>query len=244
MFYILHYQKLKRKTWVEILLGRARVVLGTRSAILVLLILIWLFDEEHDSSYKQQDPAPRYHCRELAFHLAHKHGALVVLGSATPSVETFSYAKEGNLSYFYLSKRATDIQMPKVHLIDMKKKLYNKREFYCLPLREALTKCLDEGHQAIILMNRRGYSKTRVCSGCGATLYCKNCHIPLVYHKQHRGLLCHYCGCIHRIDAPCFECGSPTFEFQGGAIEKLEEEIISWIPSAKWFEWTEIRLKI
>ncbi|HPW94336.1 MAG TPA: primosomal protein N' [Fibrobacteraceae bacterium] len=226
----------KRKTWVEILLGRARVVLGTRSAILAPFDFdLVILDEEHDSSYKQQDPAPRYHCRELAFHLAHKHGALVVLGSATPSVETFSYAKEGNLSYFYLSKRATDIQMPKVHLIDMKKEASLQQTGILLssPLREALTKCLDEGHQAIILMNRRGYSKTRVCSGCGATLYCKNCHIPLVYHKQHRGLLCHYCGCIHRIDAPCFECGSPTFEFQGGAIEKLEEEIISWIPSAK-----------
>ncbi len=226
----------KRKTWVEILLGRAKVVLGTRSAILSPFDFdVVILDEEHDSSYKQQDPAPRYHCRELAFHLAHKHGALVVLGSATPSVETFLYAQEGNLTYLHLSKRATDIQMPKVHLIDMKKEAPLQQAGILLSsaLREALTACLEEGHQAIILLNRRGYSKTRVCTSCGATLYCKNCHIPLVFHKQHRGLLCHYCGSLHRMDAPCFECGSPTFEFQGGAIEKLEEEIVSWIPSAK-----------
>lgn len=226
----------KRKVWVEILLGRARVVLGTRSAILAPFDFdVVILDEEHDSSYKQQDPAPRYHCRELAFHIAHKQGALVVLGSATPSVETYTYAKEGKLSYLQLSKRATECQLPKVHLIDMKKEspLQQAGILLSAPLREALTKCLDEENQAIILMNRRGYSKTRVCSSCGATLYCKNCHIPLVYHKQHKGLLCHYCGCWYKIDSPCFECGSPTFDFQGGAIEKLEEEILSWIPKAK-----------
>lgn len=226
----------RRKSWVQILLGRARVVIGTRSAILSPFPFdLVILDEEHDSSYKQQDPAPRYHCRELAFHIAHKHSALVLLGSATPSVEAFSYARQGKLSYFQLLKRATQSELPKVRLIDMKKEASLQQSGILLSasLREALTACIDEGNQAIVLMNRRGYSKVRICGDCSATLYCKNCHIPLVYHRQHRGLLCHYCGSLYPIDAPCFECGSPTFEFQGGAIEKLEEEICSWIPQAK-----------
>lgn len=226
----------RRKSWVQILLGKARVVIGTRSAILSPFPFdVVILDEEHDSSYKQQDPAPRYHCRELAFHIAHKHSALVLLGSATPSVEAFSYARQGKLSYFQLLKRATESELPKVRLIDMKKEapLQQSGILLSAALREALTGCIDEGNQAIILMNRRGYSKIRVCGDCGATLYCKNCHIPLVYHRQHRGLLCHYCGSLYPVDASCFECGSPTFDFQGGAIEKLEEEILSWIPQAK-----------
>ena len=100
-------------------------------------------------------------------------------------------------------------------------------------LREALSDCIAGGDQAIILMNRRGYSKIRVCSKCGETLYCKHCHIPLVYHKQYHALMCHYCGTLYPIDMTCSSCGAETYEFVGGAIEKLEEEILEWIADAK-----------
>jgi primosomal protein N' (replication factor Y) len=100
-------------------------------------------------------------------------------------------------------------------------------------LREALTDCIERGDQAIILMNRRGFSKMRVCTECGETLYCKHCHIPLVYHKQYRSLMCHYCAALYPVNTPCSACGAETYEFVGGAIEMLEDEIKEWIPNAK-----------
>ncbi len=195
----------KREGYVSILKGDAQVVLGTRSAILAPFDFdLVILDEEHDSSFKQQDPAPRYHTREMAFHLAYKYGALVVLGSATPSLETFN------------------------------NKMRQQKGILLSPaLREALTDCIERGDQAIILMNRRGFSKMRVCTECGETLYCKHCHIPLVYHKQYRSLMCHYCAALYPVNTPCSACGAETYEFVGGAIEMLEDEIKEWIPNAK-----------
>ena len=224
----------KRAAYVSVLAGEAQVVLGTRSAILAPFDFdVVILDEEHDSSFKQQDPAPRYHTRELAYHLAHKYGALVVLGSATPCLETFHNAKEGHLKYLTLKKRATAVELPQVNIVDMGKVRQQQGILMSPDLRDALTQCIAGGHQAIILMNRRGYSKIRVCSACGETLYCKHCHVPLVYHKQHKALLCHYCNLLYPVNSPCFSCGAETFEFVGGAIEKLEEEIQEWVPNAK-----------
>lgn len=224
----------KRDGWLRILKGEARVVLGTRSAILAPFDFdVVILDEEHDGSYKQQDPSPRYHCRDLAYHVAHKNGALVVLGSATPSLETFANAKKKNIAYIQLKNRATQVSLPDVRIVDMKRVKQEKGILMSPDLREALQDTLNAGNQAILLMNRRGYSKTRVCEECGATAYCKHCHIPLVYHKQFKSLMCHYCGALYRVDSPCPECGSPHYEFNGGAIEKLEEEIAEWVPSAR-----------
>ena len=224
----------KRAAYVSVLAGEAQVVLGTRSAILAPFDFdVVILDEEHDSSFKQQDPAPRYHTRELAYHLAHKYGALVILGSATPCLETFHNAKEGHLKYLTLKKRATAVELPQVNIVDMGKVRQQQGILMSPDLRDALTQCIAGGHQAIILMNRRGYSKIRVCSACGETLYCKHCHVPLVYHKQHKALLCHYCNLLYPVNSPCFSCGAETFEFVGGAIEKLEEEIQEWVPGAK-----------
>ncbi|MCQ2062451.1 MAG: primosomal protein N' [Fibrobacter sp.] len=224
----------RREAYVSVLTGDARVVLGTRSAILAPFDFdVVILDEEHDSSFKQQDPAPRYHTRELAFHLAHKYGALVVLGSATPSLETFRNAEAGNLKRLTLKNRATSAPLPQVKVVDMGKVRQQKGILLSPDLRDALSECIMAGNQAIVLMNRRGYSKIRVCSECGETLYCKHCHVPLVYHKQYGSLMCHYCGVLYPVDSPCHECGAETYEFVGGAIEKLEEEILEWIPSAK-----------
>ncbi len=224
----------KRDAYLSVLRGNARVVLGTRSAILAPFDFdVVILDEEHDGSFKQQDPAPRYHTRELAFHLAHKYGALVVLGSATPALETFYNANQGHLELLSLKKRATAAPLPDVKIIDMAAVRQQKGMLLSPELREALTECVSAGEQAIVLMNRRGYSKIRVCSSCGETLYCKHCHVPLVYHRQYRGLLCHYCNMIYPENMPCSSCGAETYEYVGGAIEKLEEEILEWIPGAR-----------
>ena len=224
----------KRAGYLSVLDGSAKVVLGTRSAILSPFDFdVVILDEEHDSSFKQQDPAPRYHTRDLAFHLAQKYGALVVLGSATPSLETYRNAKTGNIKLLTLKNRATAVPLPEVNVIDMGKVRQQKGMLLSPTLREALSDCIAGGDQAIILMNRRGYSKIRVCSKCGETLYCKHCHIPLVYHKQYNALMCHYCAALYHVDTPCPTCGSETYEFVGGAIEKLEEEIQEWIANAK-----------
>lgn len=224
----------RRASYVSILKGEARVVLGTRSAILSPFDFdVVILDEEHDTSFKQQDPAPRYHTRELAFHLAYKYGALVVLGSATPSLETYHNASTHKLKYLKLQKRATAAALPDVQIVDMGKIRQQKGILMSPDLRDSLVKCLADGDQAIVLMNRRGYSKVRVCSECGETLYCKHCHVPLVYHKQYRSLVCHYCGLLYPVDTPCAACGAATYEYVGGAIEKLEEEIGEWVPNAK-----------
>lgn len=224
----------KRAGYLSVLDGSAKVVLGTRSAILSPFDFdVVILDEEHDSSFKQQDPAPRYHTRDLAFHLAQKYGALVVLGSATPCLETYRNAKTGNIKLLTLKNRATAAPLPEVNVIDMGKVRQQKGMLLSPTLREALSDCIAGGDQAIILMNRRGYSKIRVCSKCGETLYCKHCHIPLVYHKQYNALMCHYCAALYHVDTPCPACGSETYEFVGGAIEKLEEEIQEWIANAK-----------
>lgn len=224
----------RREAFVSILAGEARVVLGTRSAILAPFDFdVVILDEEHDSSFKQQDPAPRYHTRELAFHLAYKYGALVVLGSATPCLETFFNAGANKLKHLKLEKRATSVPLPKVKIVDMGAVRQQKGILLSPDLRDALVQCVESGEQAIVLMNRRGYSKIRVCTECSETLYCRHCHVPLVYHKQYRALLCHYCGSLYPVDTPCPSCGAATYEFVGGAIEKLEEEIGEWVPGAK-----------
>ena len=224
----------KREGYLSILRGDTQVVLGTRSAILAPFDFdLVILDEEHDTSFKQQDPAPRYHTREMAFHLAYKYGALVVLGSATPSLETFYNAKANNLKTVTLKERATQAPLPKVQIVDMSKMRQQKGILLSPALREAVTDCIERGDQAIILMNRRGFSKMRVCTECGETLYCKHCHIPLVYHKQYRSLMCHYCAALYPVNTPCSACGAETYEFVGGAIEMLEEEIAEWIPNAK-----------
>jgi len=233
--------KEKRETWKKLLNcnGKAHhaitILMGTRSAILApfepQLIII---DEEHDSSYKQQDPAPRYNVREMAFHIAHKYGALVVLGSATPSMESYENAKKGNLKLIEMKKRPGGLPLPKVIIADMKeeRKKQDKDLMLSPVLRDALAKTISEGNQAIILLNRRGYSTNRICEECGKPLQCTDCNVILVYHKQHGKLICHYCGKNFPADAHC-GCGSKKFAFLGSGIEKAEEEIAEWIPVAK-----------
>lgn len=227
---------LKRAAWISILSRKARIVIGTRSAILSPFDYdVVIVDEEHDTSYKQSGDSPRYHARSIAFHESVVWGALVVLGSATPSLETYDAAKRGKLEYIPLSRRATDTALPEVKIVDMRKKarLQDSSLLLSEELREALTKTVEAGDQAIVLLNRRGHSKSRICAECGSAFSCPECKVPLVYHKQYGGLLCHYCGRLFPLSMACPECGSSEYELVGGAIEKLEEEIAEWVPSAR-----------
>ncbi len=235
--------KEKRKVWQTLLKNNnspfsilhSPLLLGTRSAILAPfepeLIII---DEEHDSSYKQQDPAPRYNVKEMAFHIAHKYGALVVLGSATPSVETYTNAKNGNLTLIEMKTRPGGLPLPQVQIVDMKeqRKKQDKDLMLSSTLRDALAKTIADGNQAIILLNRRGHSTNRICEECGETLQCEDCNVTLVYHKQYGKFMCHYCGKLYPQNTPC-KCGSNKFAFFGNGIEKAEEEIEQWLPDAK-----------
>jgi primosomal protein N' (replication factor Y) len=227
--------KEKRETWQKLLQPHTPILMGTRSAILAPfepeLIII---DEEHDASYKQQDPAPRYNVREMAFHIGHKYGALVVLGSATPCMETYNHAKNGNLKLIEMKSRPGGLPLPKVLVVDMKeqRKKQDKDLMLSPVLRDALAKTISGGNQAIILLNRRGHSTSRICEECGEPLECKDCKVSLVYHKQYNRLMCHYCGRLYPQSMPC-GCGSDNFVFLGSGIEKAEEEIKEWLPSAK-----------
>lgn len=225
----------KRATWLALLKDEARIVLGTRSAIFApnLNPSLIIIDEEHDGSYKQQDPAPRYHCRELAFHHAYKHGALVVLGSATPSLESYQLAKQGQLHLVELKKRALNTPLPEIQVVDLMAQAKQDKNLTLSPiLRETLTEHLLQGNQAIILHNRRGFATSRQCLNCGEILQCEQCQVPVVWHKQHHGLLCHYCNRIYKLENPC-SCGCEEFEMGGAAIEQVEEEIRQWTPQAK-----------
>ena len=159
----------------------------------------------------------------------------MVLGSATPSLETFENARKGHLRWLHMGQRATELPLPPVRVVDMKKQKQRQDAQWQLSpaLREALCDTVAMGHQAIVLHNRRGHSTARVCSECGETLECEACKIPVVYHKQYQGLLCHYCGRLYPLQTPCRHCHSTEFEFFGGGIEKVETEILEWVPQAK-----------
>jgi primosomal protein N' (replication factor Y) len=226
----------KRRTWMRAMDNEAPLILGTRSSLLLpnLQPGLIIIDEEHDPSYKQHDPAPRYHSRELAFYLANRHQGTVVLGSATPSLETRLNAAKGNLQHLHLRTRISQSPLPQVKLIPMREQRYMQGELLLsAPLREAVQRTVDEGKQVILLHNRRGYSNARICEDCGHTLECQDCCIPLIYHRKDKQLHCHYCDRLYPLHTPCRECGSKNYVFQGQAIEQSEEEVSQWIKGAK-----------
>lgn len=227
---------LRRYTWQQILQNKAQVVLGTRSASLLpnLRPDLVIIDEEHDSSYKQQDPAPRYHVRELCFHSLNRRGGMIVLGSATPSLESWENSRRGHLRLIRLDQRAHGGTPPTIQIVNMREQHKRQGKLQLsVPLREALEKSLAAGEQSIILHNRRGYASTRVCLSCGANAECQDCKVPLTYHKSNSTLLCHYCNRCYSPQISCRDCGGKQFDFLGVGIEKVEEELKLWLPSAK-----------
>lgn len=205
------------------------LILGVRSSVFLPFarLGIVIVDEEHESSYKQYDPAPRYNARDAAIMLATMHAAKVVLGSATPSVETFYKAKGGKYGLVELSERFEGAVLPDVEIVDMReqrKKKLNKG-ILSAPLRNALDKTLHDGKQAIVFQNRRGFAPVVICQQCGWTPKCRNCDVSLVYHKNTELLRCHYCGYAIPLPRLCPACGQNSVETFGYGTERISEEL-------------------
>ena len=212
------------------------VVLGARSAVFLPFRSLGLVvvDEEHESSYKQYDPAPRYNARDAAIVLASMHAAPTVLGSATPSVETYYKAVTGKYGLVELPERYSGVSLPEVEIVDMKAQRKGKlnRGSLSSPLMQRLTKTLDAGRQTILFQNRRGFAPMVMCRECGWVPKCTHCDVSLVYHKATNRLRCHYCG--HNIELPavCPACGQNGIETFGYGTERIAEEVHSQFPKA------------
>jgi primosomal protein N' (replication factor Y) len=223
----------RRDLWKKLFAGEADIVVGARSAILAPLENLGLIvvDEEHDGSYKQSDPAPRYHARDLALFRGQQAECPVVLGSATPSLESYQAALAGKYDLVELKERATRAALPDIRIVDMKQQLeLQGHQLLSIPLRDAVQQALDKGEQAILFLNRRGYSPRRVCQDCGEPRTCPYCAVSLVYHRSTRELLCHYCGFTAALDSACDKCGGDKFTDAGKGVEKVEEYLETIFP--------------
>lgn len=224
----------RRDLWKKIFAGETDIVVGARSASLVPLENLGLIivDEEHDGSYKQNDPAPRYHARDLALFRGKQSGCPVVLGSATPSVESYQAALSGRHVLLSLKERATAAPLPDIEIVDMKEQLeLQGYQQLSIPLRDAVQQALNKGEQAILFLNRRGYAPRRVCRVCGEARMCPHCAVALVSHRSTRNLLCHYCGYAAPVDSPCAHCGEREFLDAGRGVEKVEENLRQIFPN-------------
>lgn len=221
----------KIEIWQATAAGRYRILLGARSALFLPFDRLGLIvvDEEHETSYKQQDPAPRYHARDAAIYLAGLHGAKVLLGSATPSVESYYNALKGKYGLATLFTRHADVKLPSVWVADLKA---NKSLFTPF-LIEKMTQALADGKQIMLFQNRRGFSNHLVCTDCGAIPHCKFCDVSLTYHKRQGALVCHYCGYTVPVPDRCPECGSTRLNMAGAGTEKIEEELSLLFPEAR-----------
>ncbi|REK67149.1 MAG: primosomal protein N' [Cohnella sp.] len=229
--------------WRKIREGRARVAVGARSAIFAPFGRIGLIviDEEHESSYKQEE-SPKYHARDVAAERARRHGAAVVLGSATPSMEMYAAAKYPETRpetdvrpvYIGLPERVADRPMPKVTIVDMREELrLGNRAMFSNLLKEKLADRLQKGEQTVLLLNRRGYSTFVMCRSCGYTAQCPHCDIALTYHRGSRNLRCHYCGYAEREPEACPSCGSAHIRFFGTGTQKVEEALALAFPGIR-----------
>ena len=205
------------------------IVLGVRSSVFLPFAKLGLVivDEEHESSYKQYDPAPRYNARDLAIVLASMHGAVTLLGSATPAVETYYKAKNGRFGLVELLERYDGIQMPEVKVVDMRDQRKRKecRGLYSNPLLVASKKALCEGKQVIMFQNRRGYAPMVECKECAWVPKCKNCDVSLVFHRNIRELRCHYCGYSMTLPNLCPVCGQDSVETYGYGTERIADDL-------------------
>lgn len=223
--------------WNKVKNGEARIVLGARSALFLPFRELGLVicDEEHDPSFKQQDPAPRYNARDAAIYLASLYDARVVLGSATPSLESYQNALQGKYGLVEISQRFADIAMPEIKLVDTKNlKSVDKSKVIISPdLKNAIEESLMGNKQVILFQNRRGYSPYQVCQTCGWIPHCKQCDVSLTFHKLHNKLVCHYCGTIYPPVTVCEACGNHNFSQQNFGTERIEESLLELFPKAR-----------
>lgn len=219
----------RAEVWHKVLKGEYKMVLGARSSIFLPFQNLGLIivDEEHESSYKQYDPAPRYHARDTAIYLAHLHKAKVVLGSATPSLESFYNARTKKYGFVTLKGRFGGVQSPLIEVVSIAEETKRKtmQSHFTSVLINEITGALARKEQVILFQNRRGYTPVLLCTTCGYTPKCINCDVSLTFHKSSAKLHCHYCGYKQEVLNACPACGSTKIEQKGFGTEKIEDEL-------------------
>lgn len=219
----------RAEVWQKVLKGEFKIVLGARSSIFLPFKNLGLIivDEEHESSYKQYDPAPRYHARDTAIYLAHLHKAKIVLGSATPSMESFYNAKIKKYGFVTLKGRFGGVKSPLIEVVSIAEETKRKtmQSHFTSVLLKEIKEALERKEQVILFQNRRGYTPVLLCTTCGYTPKCINCDVSLTFHKSSAKLHCHYCGYKQDIVSACPACGSTRIEQKGFGTEKIEDEL-------------------
>ncbi|CAH0335593.1 primosomal protein N' [Flavobacterium sp. CECT 9288] len=227
------------EVWNQVLQksDKAQVVIGARSALFLPFqnLGLLIVDEEHEQTFKQVDPAPRYHARDAAIVLAKAHKAKVLLGSATPSIETYYNAKSGKFGLVELSQRHGNVMMPQIELVDLKDKYFRKKMngHFSDDLIQSITDALVLGEQVILFQNRRGYSPVMECITCGHVPHCQQCDVSLTFHKNKNQLRCHYCGYSMAKPTNCHACSSLDLITKGFGTEQIEQELAVLFPNSK-----------
>lgn len=225
----------KYDEWRRIHLKEVQVVVGARSAIFAPFenLGIIIIDEEHETTYKQEDQ-PRYHARNVAIQRGKYHQCPVVLGSATPTLESYARAGKGVYKLSTLNKRTNNKPMPHVDIIDMREELHaGNRTMFSRKLKEKMDTCIQKGEQIVLLLNRRGYSTFVMCRDCGHVKECPHCDIALTYHKNSNRLKCHYCSFEEMVPTHCPECSSDLIRYFGTGTQKVEEALTELMPEAR-----------
>ena len=228
--------KERAQQWHRIKSGEARMVVGTRSAVFAAVsdLALIIVDEEHDSSYKQEE-TPRYHARDIAVMRAKMANATVVMGSATPSLESYFNAKKNKYALIELPDRVEQRPLPEVEIVDMRQEFQETghEQVISRKLAAEMKERFERNEQVMVLLNRRGYSPVALCRTCGKTLECQNCAIALTHHKREHKMICHYCGYTAPVPKACVHCGSEYVYFLGAGSEKLEELLHGMFPQAR-----------
>jgi len=225
----------KYDEWRKIHQGKVKVVVGARSAVFAPFenVGIIILDEEHESTYKQED-SPRYHARDVAIWRGKFHQCPVILGSATPSLESFARAKKNVYKLLTLKDRALKQALPEVQIVDMRDELKKgNRSMFSKSLMDSIQARLDRKEQIVLFLNRRGYSSFVLCRDCGTVLQCENCDISLTYHRKNEKCKCHYCGYEIHVPKTCPQCQSEHIRFFGTGTQKVEEELAKFFPGVR-----------
>ncbi len=222
--------------WNAVLKGKP-VAMGARSALFLPFqnLQLIIVDEEHDPSFKQNDPAPRYHGRDAAIYLAQLHGAKVLLGTATPAIESYYNAQSGKYGLVEMPERFGGVQMPEIVLVDARQEMKQRQmqSHFTSVLLDELKAAIERGEQAILFQNRRGYAPTYRCFSCGWHAECIHCDVSLTYHKHSHLLKCHYCGYQSKLPPECPACGNRQLTLYGFGTEKIEDELKIYLPDAR-----------
>ncbi|MFN5421954.1 MAG: primosomal protein N' [bacterium] len=220
--------------WNKVKKGEIRVVLGARSSLFLPFtdLSLIIVDEEQDASFKQQDPSPRYNARDAALYYARMWNAKVILGSATPSLETYTQALNGKYGLVELFERYGGVELPSIEVADIRAKVDQKviRQMITPQLKQTMDQVLKENKQVILFQNRRGYAPYKICGTCGFIPHCEHCDVTLTYHKIRHILQCHYCGTSYPVMQTCAACGSADWVERNFGTEKVEEELTTMFP--------------